>query len=135
MRLAYTLRLYPSHTKADTLANLASLFRRAHTERTLQIVSMEGVRCSSTKGLGEFIGCAYRRASIDYRRTAKAGHMLGTLKAELIDSAEVQQPRKARWFDWWITVRGATMTPGRPGGFYIPAKRLIMRSCIVTSFL
>lgn len=47
----------------------------------------------------------------------------GALKAELIDSAEVQQPRNAKGFDCWIMIRGTTTTPGRNGGFYIPAKR------------
>ena len=45
------------------------------------------------------------------------------LKAELIDSAEVQKPRKATGFDCWIMIRGTTSTPGRNGGFYIPAKK------------
>ena len=57
---------------------------------------MEQPRLPSTKGLGEFIGRAYRRAYIDYRRTTKAGHTPGFLKAELIDSAEVQQPTQGK---------------------------------------
>ena len=44
-------------------------------------------RLPSTKGEGEFIGRAYRRAYLDYGRTQKAGHTPGPLKAELIDSA------------------------------------------------
>jgi len=121
--LAYTLKLYPTRNKADTLANLASLFRRAHTDCTLQIAQAEEARCPSTKGLGEFIGRAYRRAWIDWQRTTKAGHTPGHLQAELIDSAEIQQPRKAKGFDCWIMVRGTTASRGRHGGFYVPARR------------
>jgi len=123
VNLAYQLKLYPSRNKADTLANLARLFRRAHTDCTTRLAHAEGARCPSTKGLGEFVGRAYRRAYIDYRRTTKAGHTPGPLKAELIDSAEVQQPRTAKGFDCWIMLRGTTTTPGRNGGFYVPANR------------
>ena len=45
------------------------------------------------------------------------------LKAQLIDSAEIQQPRKATGFDCWIMVRGTTTARGRNGGFYIPARK------------
>jgi hypothetical protein len=76
-------------------------------------------RLPSTKGKGEFIGRAYRRAYLDYRRTQKAGHTPGSLKAELIDSAEIQQPRTAKGFDCWIMLRGTTTAPGRHGGFYL----------------
>jgi hypothetical protein len=73
--------------------------------------------------LGEFIGRAYRRAWIDWQRTTKAGHTPGHLKAELIDSAEIQPPRKAGGFDCWVMLRGTTTSRGKNGGFYIPAKR------------
>jgi transposase len=49
--------------------------------------------------------------------------MPGPLKAELIDSAEIQRSRKATGFDCWIMLRGTTTSRGRNGGFYIPAKR------------
>lgn len=122
VNLSYRLKLYPTVNKADTLALLSSLFQREHAACTT-VLSQEGGRLPSTKGMGEFIGRAYRRAFIDYRRTTKAGHTPGFLKAELIDSAEVQQPRTARGFDLWIMLRGTTTTPGRKGGFYIPAKK------------
>jgi len=114
--------MYPSANKADTLALLSSLFQRTHAACTTTLVQ-EGGRLPSTKGLGEFIGRAYRRAFIDYRRTTKAGHIPGPLKAELIDSAEIQQPRKAKSFDQWIMLRGTSTTRGKSGGFYIPANR------------
>jgi hypothetical protein len=116
------LKLYPSVNKADTLALLTTLFRKSHADCTTLLAQNQG-RCPSTKGLGEFIGRAYRRAYLDYQRTTKAGHTPGTLKAELIDSAEVQTPRKARGFDCWIMIRGTTTSRGKNGGFYIPAKR------------
>ena len=121
--LSYKLKLYPRANKADALALLTGLFHRAHTACTTVLQAQEQPRCPSTKGMGEFIGRAYRRAYIDFKRTAKAGHKPGFLKAELIDSAEVQQPRKATGFDCWIMLRGTTTTPGRNGGFYIPARR------------
>jgi hypothetical protein len=121
--LGYSLKLFPSRNKADTLAALAALFQRLHADVTNQLASAEQPRLPSTKGLGEFIGRAYRRAYIDYRRTTKAGHKPGALKAELIDSAEVQQPRKARGFDCWIMLRGTTTSRGRNGGFYVPARK------------
>lgn len=111
--LGYSLKLYPSRNKADTLAALAALFQRLHADVTNQLAVAEQPRLPSTKGLGEFIGCAYRRAYIDYTRTKKAGHTPGTLKAELIDSAEIQQPRKATGFDCWIMIRGTTTSRGR----------------------
>ena len=121
--LGYQLKLYPSRCKSDTLTALAALFQRVHTDVTNQLASAESPRLPSTKGLGEFIGRAYRRAYIDYQRTRKAGHTPGHLKAELIDSAEIQQPRKAKGFDCWIMLRGTTTSRGKHGGFYIPAKR------------
>lgn len=120
--LGYKLRLYPTANKADTLALLCTLFQRTHAEATARIAEHEG-RCPSTKGMGEFLGRAYRRAYIDYRRTTKAGHTPGALQAELIDSAEVQAPRKAKGFDCWIMLRGTSTTPGRKGGFYVPARK------------
>lgn len=122
MNLSYKLKLYPSVNKADTLALLVALFQRSHAECTTLLRQGEG-RLPSTKGMGEFIGRAYRRAGKDWQRTTKAGHIPGALKAELIDSAEIQQPRKAKGFDCWVMVRGTTTSRGRNGGFYIPAKR------------
>lgn len=127
--LAYTLKLFPSRGKADTLAALAALFQRSHADATHQIAATEHQRLPSTKGKGEFIGRAYRRAAIDYRRSLKASRKTGrkftlpTLRAELIDSAEVQLPRKATGFDCWIMLRGTTSARGKSGGFYVPAKK------------
>src|SRR2546427_4448177 len=75
--LAYSLKLYPSRAKADTLAALAALFQRLHADVTNQLAVAAQLRLPSTKGMGEFIGRAYRRAYIDYRRTTKAGHTPG----------------------------------------------------------
>lgn len=121
--LSYSLKLYPSRNKAETLAALVDLFQRQHSVATQLIAAGDRPRLPSTRGMGEFIGRAYRRAYIDYQRTLKAGHTPGPLKAELIDSAEIQQPRKAKSFDCWIMVRGTTSSRGRNGGFYLPAKR------------
>jgi len=104
--LSYSLKLYPTRNKADTLALLAGLFRQSHTDCTLQLRAMEQPRRPSTKGMGEFLGRAYRRAGIDWERTTKAGHTPGTLKAELIDSAELQRPKRARSFDYWVMIKG-----------------------------
>ena len=122
VNLSYKLKLYPSVNKADTLALLAALFQRSHADCTSLLRQEEG-RPPSTKGMGEFIGRAYRRAYLDYKRTTKAGHTPGFLKAELIDSAEIQQPRKAKGFDLWVMLRGTTTERGRNGGFYVPANR------------
>ena len=124
MTLSYKLKLYPSANKADTLALLTALFVRNHTDATHLLVASEGRPCSA-KGFGEFKGRAYRRAFLDYRRGAKAArarkkaHKPGALKAELIDSAEIQQPRKATGFDLWVMIRGTKAKPS----FYIPANR------------
>ncbi len=123
MNLSYQLKLFPSANKADTLALLTALFVRCHTVSTKSLAAAEG-RPVSTKGWGEFLGRAARRAFIDYRRGAKAAralnmpHTPGTLKAELIDAAEIQHPRKATGFDLWVMIRGTK----ERGGFYIPAK-------------
>ena len=122
VNLSYKLKLYPSVNKADTLALLAALFQRSHAECTSLLRQEEG-RPPSTKGMGEFSGRAYRRAYTDYRRTRKAEHTPGFLKAELLDSAEIQQPRTAKGFDCWIMLRGTTSSRGRNGGFYIPARK------------
>ncbi len=45
------------------------------------------------------------------------------LKAQLIDSAEIQSPRTAKSFDCWIMLRGTTASRGKNGGFYIPARK------------
>ena len=113
--LSYKLKLFPTRVKADTLALLSSLFRQSHTVAT-QLLAQEGGRPPSTKGMGEFIGRAYRRAYIDYRRTVKAGHIPGFLKAELIDSADLQLPKRAHGFDYWVMIKGTK------DGLYIPAK-------------
>src|ERR1043165_5369864 len=102
--LSYKVKLYPTQNKADTLALLTALFARFHTACTS--VLREESRCPSAKGMGEFAGRAYRRAFTDWRRTRKAGHIPGTLKAELIDAAHVQTPRHATGFDLWIMVQG-----------------------------
>jgi hypothetical protein len=112
--LSYKLKLFPTANKADTLGLLTALFARLHTECTT--VLREESRCPSTKGRGEFVGRAYRRAFNDWRRTIKAGHQPGFLKAELIDAAHVQVPRKAKSFDLWVMVQGV-------GKLYIPAKK------------
>jgi hypothetical protein len=41
----------------------------------------------------------------------------------LIDTAEIQPPRKARGFDCWIMLQGTTTSRGKNGGFYVPAQR------------
>lgn len=112
--LSYKLKLYPTANKADTLALLTGLFARYHTACTT--VLREESRYPSSKGMGEFAGRAYRRAFTDWRRTQKAGHVPGTLKAELIDAAHVQAPRKATSFDLWVMVQGV-------GKLYIPARK------------
>jgi transposase len=66
--------------------------------------------------MGEFIGRAYRRAYIDYRRITKAGHTPGPLKAELIDSADLQHPKHAIGFDYWVLLKGTK------DKLYIPAR-------------
>src|SRR5262245_28402147 len=76
VNLSYKLKLFPSRNKADTLALLTALFRKSHADATHLIAQGQGRR-PSTKGLGEFVGRAYRRAYIDYRRTTKAGHTPG----------------------------------------------------------
>jgi len=122
VNLAYKLKLYPTRNKADTLALLAALFRKSHADATHQLAQEQG-RPPSTKGMGDFIGRAYRRAYKDYHRAHKAGHEAGILKAELIDAADVQEPRKARSFDLWVLIRGTTICQGGKGGFYLPAKK------------
>ena len=112
--LSYKLKLFPTRAKADTLALLTGLFARHHTACTS--VLREESRCPSSKGMGEFAGRAYRRAFIDWRRTRKAGHQPGFLKAELIDSADLQLPKKARGFDYWILLKGTK------DKLYIPAR-------------
>ena len=58
--LSYKLKLYPTQNKADTLALLSGLFRRLHTDCTLQMAGMEQPRIPSCKGKGEFVGRAYQ---------------------------------------------------------------------------
>ena len=119
--LSYKLKLYPTRVKADTLALLSSLFRRAHTECTTKMRQGEG-RLPSTRGLGSFIGITYRRAYIDYIRAHKMGHEAGALKAELIDAAELQVPRRAKGFDYWVMIKGTTRLCGRREALYVPAR-------------
>jgi len=114
--LSYTLKLYPSRNKAETLACFAALFRQSHADCTARLAQGEG-RCPSTRGMGEFIGRAYRRAYIDWRRTTKAGHRPGALQAELIDAAELQMPKRACHFEYWVMVKGTG-----DGSFRIPAR-------------
>jgi Putative transposase DNA-binding domain len=118
--LSYQLKLFPTRNKADTLHLLTGLFARHHTACTT--VLREESRCPSSKGLGEFAGRAYRRAWIDWRRTQKAARVTGRpfvtphLRAELIDSADLQRPKKAKGFDYWILIKGTK------DKLYIPAR-------------
>lgn len=118
--LSYKLKLYPSVNKADTLALLSGLFRRLHSVATQSIADTE--QFPTSRGKGEFTGRAHRRAWTDYKRGKKAARALKqpfvvpTLKAELIDAAKVQAPRKATGFDLWIMVQGV-------GKLYIPARK------------
>lgn len=124
--MSYKLRMYPTRNKADTLALLTALFQRAHSDCTLRMgqPSEQGrpPSCPSSKGLGEFAGRAYRRAYIDYRRSLKAARKTGrkftppTLRAELIDSADIQLPKRAKGFDYWILLKGTK------DKLYIPAR-------------
>jgi hypothetical protein len=123
--LSYKLKLYPTRNKADCLAGLTALFQRAHSDCTLVMGQPEESRpllCPSSKGLGEFTGRAYRRAYIDYRRTLKASRKTGRpfhlprLRAELIDSADLQLPKQAKHFDYWVLIKGTK------DKLYIPAK-------------
>ena len=120
--LSYKLKLFPTSNKADTLALLSGLFRRLHSVATQSIVDMERPRIPSCKGTGEFNGRATRRAFTDFRRSLKASRKTGkpftapTLRAELIDAAQVQTPRQATSFDLWVMVQGV-------GKLYVPAKK------------
>jgi len=114
--LSYKLKLYPTRSKADTLALLTALFQREHAACTTALSTLTEGRYPSTKGKGEFIGRAYRRAYIDYQRTLKAGHTPGALKAELLDSADLQYPKRARVFDYWVMIKGTK------NKLYIPAR-------------
>jgi len=174
--LSYKIKLFPTRVKADTLAALAALFQHVHTDATHQLTCTVPPRLPSTKGQGDFVSRAYRRAGIDWRRSKKAAYarwlqaekdlwwalkalpgsyskkrqkkllhvidknlrilermhnrkaVFGVpfkppyLKAELIDAAYVQSPRKAKGFDLWIIVRG-TSTLQHKQGFFIPAKK------------
>ena len=120
--LGYKLKLFPTRAKADMLALLAGFFRRSHSDATTSIAATEEARFPSCKGKGEFVGRATRRAFTDYRRSLKASRKTGrlfkapTLRAELIDAAQVQTPRTAKSFDLWVMVQGV-------GKLYIPAKK------------
>lgn len=123
--MSYKLKLYPTRNKADCLAGLTALFHRAHSDCTVRMGQPEEGRpltCPSSQGLGEFVGRAYRRAWIDYRRTLKAARKTErpftppTLHAELIDSADLQAPKHATEFDYWILIKGTK------DKLYIPAR-------------
>ena len=120
--LGYKLKLFPTRAKADMLALLTGFFRRSFSDATTSIAATEEARFPACKGKGEFVGRATRRAYTDYHRSLKATRKTGqkftppTLKAELIDAAQVQAPRKAKSFDLWIMVQGV-------GKLYVPAKK------------
>lgn len=120
--LGYKLKMFPTRAKADMLALLAGLFQRSFSDATTSIAAMEQPRIPPSKGRGEFTGRAYRRAHTDWKRSLKASRKTGkpftapTLRAELIDAAHVQAPRKAKSFDLWVMVQGV-------GKLYIPAKK------------
>ena len=120
--LSYKLKLFPTRNKGETLALLSGLFCRLHSVATQSIADMERPRLPSCKGTGEFAGRATRRAFTDYQRGQKAARALKkpfvvpTLRAELIDAAQVQVPRAAKSFDLWIMVQGV-------GKLYVPARR------------
>jgi len=120
--LSYKLKLHPTLNKADTLGLLAGLFRRLHSLATHSIAAMEQPRIPPCRGTGEFAGRAARRAYTDWRRSLKAARKTGrpfkapTLRAELIDAAHVQQPRRAKSFDLWVMVQGV-------GKLYVPANK------------
>lgn len=120
--LSYKLKLYPTANKADTLALLSGFFCRSHTDCTLQMASMEEPRIPSCNGQGEFVGRVYRRAAADFHKGRKAARALHQefkppmLKAEIIDAAEVQEPRQAKSYDLWVMIQGV-------GKLYIPAKK------------
>ena len=81
----------------------------------------------TSRGQGEFAGKAYRRAWTDYKRGQKAARALreiipGTLKAELINAAEFQRPRKANGFDYWVMINGTIPNHSGKGVLYIPAR-------------
>ena len=93
--LGFKVKLFPSRVKADTLAALAALFTRLHTDATQQITASVPPRQPSTKGQEEFVGRATRRAWIDYKRGEKAARIqrrtfkLPFLTADILDAAEV----------------------------------------------
>ncbi len=120
--LSYKLKLHPTRNKADCLAGLSGFFQRAHLAATTTMSGREEPRIPSGKGLGEFGGRAYRRAAADFHKGRKAARVTHrpfvppTLKAELIDAAQVQEPRKAKGFDLWVMIQGV-------GKLYLPARR------------
>lgn len=92
-----------------------------------QPVSLKGL---NQAGTGEFKQRATRRAVLDLQRQRKAlaSHKhrkfspypvpLPTLKARVLDAAEVQTPRKAHGFDLWVHIEGLS----RSCQVYLPAK-------------
>lgn len=131
--LGFKVKLYPNAAKAQTLALLAAAFGRLHaaalerlgTEFPRRMLTLRGL---NQKGRGEFAQQATRRAVLDLERARKALGKVRTfcpypptlpyLRTELIDSAEVQQPRKAGEWDLWVHIEGLS----RSCQMYLPAK-------------
>jgi len=127
--LSYKLKLYPTRNKADCLAGLSGAFRCAHREATLQMSMADRPRIPSCKGPGEFVGRAYRRAAADFHKGRKAARVTHrpfvppTLKAELIDAAQVQEPRQAKGFDLWVMIQGVGKFIFLPASIGLSTKR------------
>lgn len=129
--VGYKIKLYPNLVKSDMLSMLCALFAREHAKALdfcAEIVAQERalvLKGKSQTGQGEFKQRVRRRAAIDYQRAKKAAralkrsHVLPYLTAELCDSCEVQEPRKAKSFDLWIHVEGLS----RDCQLYIPARK------------
>ena len=117
--LSYRVKLQITRVKSDLLYLLAGLFSRLHADATTQLGDMNIPRQPFAKG--QFAERAARRATVDFMRAKKAARKtrrlfkLPYLHAELIDAAEIQEPRKAKGFDLWFLVQGA--------GLYLPAKK------------
>jgi Putative transposase DNA-binding domain len=131
--LGYKVKLYPNRVKADMLALLTHEFQRLHDDALKRLSDGYPAKAPSLKGLaqaghGEFRQRATRRAVLALQRQRKAlgkakklcpfPAPLPALKAELLDAAEVQQPRRARSYDYWVHVEGLS----RECQMYLPAK-------------
>lgn len=119
--LGYKLKLYPNATKRWMLSALAEYFAKEHmaslnrlaVDHPAKPVLLKGLKRA---GMGEFKQRVIRRAVLDLQRQRKALARarklcpwpvpLPKFKARLIDSAEVQQPRKATSYDLWVHVEG-----------------------------